>query len=127
MKAMEKFKLIPILCVGESFNQKKEGSMERVLKEQLQPALQVQNILIAYEPVWAIGSGKRAGAAHIAQALSVIKSLSKNKVLYGGSVSEDNVLPLADIPGVDGFLVGSKSLKASSLIGLYKKIKGRPL
>jgi len=116
-----------MLCVGEKLDERERGEAESVVERQLragfagvQPA-QIANTLVAYEPVWAIGTGrtaspKDASTMHAA-VRGVLKELAGERgaqvpVLYGGSVSRGNVAELVATPGVDGVLVGGASLEA---------------
>lgn len=103
-----------ILCIGEKEEEKEKR--KEVLKKQLEEALKnvsKENIIIAYEPVWAIGTGKTMKEEDIKEVSIYIKSMltEKTKVLYGGSVNEKNIESLSKIKEVDGFLVGGASLK----------------
>ena len=117
--------LTPVLCVGEKLEERERGSAEAVVVRQLhagfsslQPA-QVANALVAYEPVWAIGTGRTATPQDASTMHVVIRRVLKDKagdraamipVLYGGSVSRGNVAELIAAPEVDGVLVGGASL-----------------
>lgn len=119
--------LTPILCVGEKLEERERGTAEAVVVRQLragfaglQPA-QIATALVAYEPVWAIGTGRTASpqdaSAMHAVVRRVLKDLAGEKaahipVLYGGSVSRGNVAELVSAPDVDGVLVGGASLDA---------------
>lgn len=118
-------KLIPILCVGETFEEKKADQTMKVLEKQLTAVfdkacpLGLTELLIAYEPVWAIGTGLSATNDDVEKALSQIETLTSHynivgKVLYGGSVSQKNCEALASIPRLSGFLIGTASLEAES-------------
>ena len=119
--------LIPMLCVGEKLEERERGETDRVVLRQLDAGLdgldaaQAATTIIAYEPVWAIGTGKTATPADAAAVHKVIRAaLSKlvgdrgaaMPILYGGSVTRDNVRGLLDATDVDGVLVGGASLDA---------------
>ena len=129
--------LTPILCIGETLEQRESGETEAVLQNQLDNGLvgcgkkEAAGIIVAYEPVWAIGSGKTA-TSELAQEVHRFirawfekyfdKDLAKSlRILYGGSVKPDNVAALMAMPDIDGALVGGASLKAEvfSKIVLY--------
>ncbi len=121
-----------ILCIGESLAQRQEGKTNDVLKEQLTNGLKdvdIENIVIAYEPIWAIGTGVTATPEQAEDAHSYIRkeisSIYGNKaealrILYGGSVTPDNVNDLMTCPDVDGALVGGASLKPDSFSKIVK-------
>jgi triosephosphate isomerase (TIM) len=117
--------LEPILCVGESEEERDEGETERRLRHQVQEALEkvdpaeLPKVVIAYEPIWAIGTGKVATTEQAQEAIAFIRALvgdrSKEaaelvRVLYGGSVKPDNAAEILAQPDVDGALVGGASL-----------------
>ena len=118
--------LIPMLCVGETLAQREQGQTEAVVLRQLlagtallEPA-HVATMLVAYEPVWAIGTGKNATPEDASQVHAVLRRALKSKVadrahisiLYGGSVNRGNAAALIGAPEVDGLLVGGASLDA---------------
>ncbi len=111
--------LLPVLCVGETLEQRQAGLLEEILSQQLAPLKDVAkaNLVIAYEPVWAIGTGVAARVEDVAQAHRFIQNWSKthcsarHPILYGGSVKPENAAALAAIAEVGGFLVGGASLK----------------
>ncbi|NWH08918.1 MAG: triose-phosphate isomerase [Alphaproteobacteria bacterium] len=120
--------LIAIICVGETQEERKTGwtldVIERQLKGSLADAATAQNTLIAYEPVWAIGTGLTPTLDDISEVHAAIrKSLVQRfgeaaaaiRILYGGSVKPANAAEILKVPGVDGALVGGASLKASDL------------
>ncbi|HEX4746594.1 MAG TPA: triose-phosphate isomerase [Gaiellaceae bacterium] len=103
-----------IACVGETEAEREAGETEAVLARQLAGIPRHERLVIAYEPVWAIGTGKTA-TPEIAQAAhAFVKTLHDAPVLYGGSVKPDNALSLLSLPAVDGALVGGASLDVLS-------------
>jgi triosephosphate isomerase (TIM) len=119
--------LKPILCVGETEDERERGDTERKLRHQVQEALerlapeQIAEITVAYEPIWAIGSGKVATPDQAQEAIAFIRALIGDRapdaaqtarVLYGGSVKADNAAELLALPDIDGALVGGASLDA---------------
>jgi triosephosphate isomerase len=122
--------LNPIVCMGERLQERESGATEAVLKTQFDGGLaglapeQFARIAIAYEPVWAIGTGKTATPEIAADAHKFIRSLvaakfgagqaAATRILYGGSVKPDNVRSLMAQPDIDGTLVGGASLEAVS-------------
>lgn len=125
--------MIPMVCVGETLEQRKMDLTLHVIKEQLESVMIAleesskasTDVIIAYEPVWAIGTGLVAEATDVQKVHDSIKSLmgSKTKVLYGGSVKPENATELASIPSVNGFLIGGASLKVDSFLGIFKNSK----
>ena len=125
-----RYKLVPIVCIGEHLEQRENGETEAVLRRQTSRALgnidaaQAAPIVIAYEPVWAIGTGKTATPEIAAEAHAVIRHevaqlLGKRaseamRILYGGSVKPDNAAQLCAQPDIDGALVGGASLDPAS-------------
>jgi triosephosphate isomerase len=107
-----------IACVGETIEQRESGDMELILKIQVEAIAfavgDAAGLTIAYEPVWAIGTGKTATPELAAEAHGFIKGLLDVPVLYGGSVKPDNAAELLSQPGVDGALVGGASLELES-------------
>ncbi len=110
-----------IACVGELESERDAGETDDVLRRQLQPLEQLeenQNLVIAYEPVWAIGTGKTATAEIAQQAHAFVKTLLPVPVLYGGSVKPDNAGELLAQPDIDGALVGGASLEVDSFAAI---------
>jgi triosephosphate isomerase len=103
-----------IACVGETEAEREAGETEDVLARQVAPLPRDERLVIAYEPVWAIGSGKTATPELAQAAHAFVKSLHGAPVLYGGSVKPENAPTLLGQPDVDGALVGGASLEASS-------------
>lgn len=113
--------LIPIICVGELLEDREDERAYEVVRDQLTYSIPrgIDNFCIAYEPVWAIGSGKTATAADITGMHKFIKQIHPSvKVLYGGSVNGSNAGNIIHLDGVDGLLVGSASLQIEE----FKKI-----
>jgi triosephosphate isomerase len=107
--------LAVIACVGETDEEREAGQTEVVLRRQVSILPQHERLVIAYEPVWAIGTGKTATPETAQDAHAFIKSLHETRVLYGGSVKPDNASALLAQPDVDGALVGGASLDALGL------------
>jgi triosephosphate isomerase len=121
--------LSPILCVGETESERENEDTDRKLRQQIKDDLvnvasdRLADVTIAYEPIWAIGSGKVATAEQAQEAIAFIRALvgdrdrdaaERVRVLYGGSVKPDNAAELLALPDVDGALVGGASLDAES-------------
>jgi triosephosphate isomerase len=106
--------LFVIACVGESEAEREAGETESVLERQVSVLPRHDRLVIAYEPVWAIGTGKTATAETAQEAHAFVKSLHPTAVLYGGSVKPENAASLLEQPDVDGALVGGASLEAAS-------------
>ena len=118
--------MMPILCVGETAGERKEGETKQVLHDQLMVSLKnvtsedIKNLVIAYEPVWAVGSGHYAKPHQVEEAVKTIRhnvsemfgqeSEDELRVLYGGSVEPDTTAGYFTVNGVDGLLVGGASL-----------------
>ena len=117
--------LVPVLCVGETEEERERGETEEKLRRQVNedlagvPAERLADVVIAYEPIWAIGTGKTATPDQAQEAVAFVRSLvggldagaaEEVRVLYGGSVNKDNLGELLAMPDVDGGLVGGASL-----------------
>ncbi len=120
LKAAQKAGLIPILCVGETKQQRDAGDIESHIFSQLAKGLvdvDQTNLVIAYEPIWAIGTGDTCAPAEANRVIGLIRSKLSNPnvpIQYGGSVKPDNVDEVMAQPEIDGALVGGASLEAKS-------------
>jgi triosephosphate isomerase len=125
--------LVPILCVGETEEERESDDTQRKLRHQVQEALvrledeRLGDVVIAYEPIWAIGSGRVATPEQAQEAVAFIRALvadrspeqaQRARVLYGGSVNPDNAAELLALPDVDGALVGGASLHPESFAAI---------
>ena len=128
--------LKPILCIGENRDQRNNNETFAILKRQLDMALNKINvldkeILIAYEPVWAIGAGTPATVATIKETVDWVKEYLLQKlsinipILYGGSVSKTNCAEIVQLDNVDGFLIGTSSLDVSEFYNIYSIMNER--
>jgi triosephosphate isomerase len=121
--------LTPILCVGETEEERERGDTERKLRHQVQEGLEkvprdrIAEVVIAYEPIWAIGTGLTATPDQAQEAIAFVRALVEDRdkaagkavrILYGGSLKPDNAPELLGLPDVDGALVGGASLDAGS-------------
>ena len=109
-----------IACVGETEDERERGETESVLGRQVSAFEADDNLVLAYEPVWAIGTGKTATPDIAQEAHAFIKSLLDVPVLYGGSVKPDNAAVLLSQPDVDGALVGGASLELESFVAICR-------
>ncbi len=109
-----------IACVGETEEEREGGQTEQVLQRQVSALEADDNLVLAYEPVWAIGTGKTATPEIAQEAHLFIKSILDVPVLYGGSVKPDNAAVLLSQPDVDGALVGGASLDLESFIAICR-------
>ncbi len=120
--------LTPIVCVGETLEQRERGEAERVITRQVEQGLEntdPSNLIVAYEPIWAIGTGKTCGAEDANKICSLIRNLIGFKdviIQYGGSVKQNNIDEIMSKSDIDGVLVGGASLDPSSFarIANYK-------
>lgn len=138
IKAALKHSLTPIVCVGETLEEREANKVAEIIKTQISAGLEAlaneeaEKLVIAYEPVWAIGTGKTATAEQAEEVHVMIRNLlnaqfnstiaKKIKILYGGSVKPSNSKELLAYENIDGALVGGASLKAEDFIGIIKSI-----
>ena len=122
--------LMNVFCIGEGLEILEKNKKKSFLLNQLQTFCKnnVSPDLLAYEPIWAIGTGKEADSENIASAVSVILDFFEEKkidcpILYGGSVSKSNIEEIISIPGIDGCLVGNSSLDGEQFAIIASKIK----
>ena len=128
IKSAIKARLKVIFCIGETLAHKRKKKTKITLSKQIQVGLDKirnkSNILIAYEPVWAIGSGLIPKSKELLETVKFIKSKFKNKspkVLYGGSVNPNNIKDLKEVNNIDGFLIGGASQSTKKFIDIVKK------
>ena len=132
IKSALKENLKIIFCIGETLREKRNRKTRIILRKQIMSGLKnitkLKNIIIAYEPIWSIGSGKIPKSKELNKAIEYIKSLTikknklkNNKVLYGGSVNPKNIKNLSKIGSIDGFLIGGASQKSKNFIDIIKK------
>jgi triosephosphate isomerase (TIM) len=133
--------LLPILCVGESESERENDETDRKLRQQVKddlvgvPDERLGDVVIAYEPIWAIGTGRVATPAQAQEAIAFIRALvgdrdataaERVRVLYGGSVKPDNAAELLALPDVDGALVGGASLDADAFAQIVAAAPAAP-
>lgn len=128
--------MIPVLCVGETLIEREKGQTEQIIAKQLLAVSEhdknsFQNCVVAYEPVWAIGTGKTASPEQAQEVHQFIRNLiaeinssdaERLSLLYGGSVNENNARALFTMPDIDGGLVGGASLNAKQFVDIVKCI-----
>jgi len=140
IQAVVRNRMTPILCVGETASERADGETMHVLHDQIVSGLlnvtseEVEDIVIAYEPVWALGTGDNAMPRDVVAAAGVIrkqvaslygkKAAENVRVLYGGSVTPDNAGDYLSIKGVDGLLIGGASLNANDFAAIAEKAHG---
>jgi len=128
--------LRPIMCVGESLAERESGSVQKVLRRQVEEGLKdvsadhLSEIVLAYEPVWAIGTGRTASPAQAEEVHAFLRSLlaelfgqsaaDKTRILYGGSVKPENTEDLMREPNIDGALIGGASLDPHSFARIIR-------
>lgn len=115
-----KNKLTPILCVGETLEERENGKTFEVIKKQLSVLDNPENVIVSYEPVWMIGNDKILDINDIKEVVKFIKKCYNVKVLYGGGISEDNIALLNQVKNLDGYIIGSASTNASELLKILE-------
>jgi triosephosphate isomerase len=136
IKIAIKYGLNPIVCVGEKLEEREKGETYKIVKTQISKAFEniekeeMKNVVIAYEPVWAIGTGKNATGEDANSVISFIRMLLKEKygeeisnivrIQYGGSVKPENIKEFMEMPEIDGALVGGASINAESFSKIVK-------
>ncbi|MDD5084872.1 MAG: triose-phosphate isomerase [Candidatus Omnitrophica bacterium] len=135
LKTAIKFNLIPIVCIGETLAERDAGKAKEVVANQFEGSFQgltaeeFERLIIAYEPVWAIGTGRTATPQQAQEMHGLIRSFLKDRlgdtvervrILYGGSVKPENISELMAEPDVDGALVGGASIKGESFIQIVR-------
>ncbi len=126
VKAAIKVGLKVIFCIGETLSQKRKKITKKILSKQIKLGLnkvqRTKNVIIAYEPVWSIGTGVIPKSRELLKTIDFIKDkVGNNKILYGGSVNPKNILELKLIRNIDGFLIGGASQEAKKFIDIIKK------
>lgn len=131
--------IIPIVCIGETSGEREKGQTEQILSEQIEKSFEgisqeeMKNVLVAYEPVWAIGTGVTATSGEAQEAISYIRKTFSRRyggdtaaginILYGGSMNEKNAADLLSMPDIDGGLIGGASLIAEKFAAIVNAKK----
>lgn len=134
-RACLRAKITPVICIGESLAEREAKNTNAVISRQVKavlnslPSMVAEEVIFAYEPLWAIGSGKTASLkdieeVHLLVSELISKVLQNFRILYGGSVSPQNIAEITAIPLVDGVLVGGASLQADSFLAMVEKLQG---
>ncbi len=126
IKTALKSNLSIIFCIGETLNEKRKKITKKILTKQIQLGLSKirdkKKIIIAYEPVWSIGTGLIPKSNELSEIINFIKKKNRNsKILYGGSVNSKNISELKSINNIDGFLIGGASQDPKKFIDIIKK------
>ncbi len=134
IKAALKTGLKPIVCVGETLDQKEAGKTEQVITRQVRAALEglesIENLIMAYEPIWAIGTGKAATEEEADRTIGLIRTVASQtfgpvaeslRIQYGGSTNAKNIPAFMAQPEIDGALVGGASLKPDEFVSMVEQ------
>jgi len=135
VQAALKVGLTPILCIGETLEENEAGKTEEILTRQLSSpsarSYYLSGLILAYEPIWAIGTGRAASGEQANDTIGFIREhiaqqydqriAQEVRILYGGSVTADNIAEFVDQPEIDGALVGGASLKASQFLSIVRQ------
>lgn len=138
LQAVLNNQLVPIFCIGETLSERESGIHFEIIKEQIRSTLfnvtetEIKNTILAYEPVWAIGTGKTASPEQAQEIHTFIRSLLSEKfgeniskeisILYGGSCNAQNAKQLFSMPDIDGGLIGGASLKAADFVTIIESL-----
>ncbi|WP_454916664.1 triose-phosphate isomerase [Xanthobacter sediminis] len=133
VKAAWRAGLLPVVCVGEALGEREAGEANGVVTRQIRQSIPegatAENLVVAYEPIWAIGTGRTPTPEEVAEVHGTIRKVLTGqfgaeaggiRILYGGSVKPDNAATLLAIPNVDGALVGGASLKAADFLAIAR-------
>lgn len=139
VKAAIRHKLVPIICVGESLEDRENGRTASVVRQEIEKAFEgvdeseAANVVIAYEPIWAIGSGESATPEEANKVCGIIRTVIKEiysertadsiRIQYGGSVNDKNIDTFLAMPQIDGALVGGASLDADIFLKLLGAVQ----
>lgn len=131
-----KEKIIPVICVGESLNNRQQSETQKIITRQIESAVSFikdESFIVAYEPVWAIGTGHAASSDDAEVVHRLIRIIladklgnivaDKVRIIYGGSVTPDNIKEFLSKPDIDGCLIGKASLQAESFLAMVEELQ----